>query len=51
MKAAETIIHLRREMPAKMKNMVPPHVWHLVAPYGMGPTADEKAPAAEKPPT
>ena len=43
MKAAETIIHLRREMPAKIKNMVPPHVWHLVEPYGMGPTEDEKA--------
>ena len=42
MKAAETIIHLRREMPAKIKNMVPPHVWHLVEPYGMGPTEDEK---------
>ena len=43
MKAAETIIHLRREMPAKIKNMVPPYVWHLVEPYGMGPTEDEKA--------
>ena len=42
MKAAETIIHLRREMPGKIKNMVPPHVWHLVAPYGMEPTDAEK---------
>ncbi|MEM9706005.1 MAG: Coenzyme F420 hydrogenase/dehydrogenase, beta subunit C-terminal domain [Pseudomonadota bacterium] len=33
MKAAETIIHLRREAPAKMKNMVPEHVRQLVAPY------------------
>jgi len=47
MKAAETVIHLRREMPAKVKNMVPPHVWHLVEPYGMGPTEDEK-PAQNK---
>ena len=42
MKAAETVIHLRREMPAKMKNMVPPHVWQLVQPYGIKPTEDEK---------
>ena len=43
MKAAETVIHLRREMQARMKNMVPSHVWHLVQPYGMGPKDDEKA--------
>ena len=42
MKAAETIIHLRREMPAKIKNMVPPHVWQLVEPYGITPTENEK---------
>ena len=39
MKAAETILHLRREEPAKMKNMVPEHVWNLAAPYGL--TAEE----------
>ncbi len=43
MKAAETVIHLRREMPARIKNMVPAHVWQLVQPYGMGPKDDEKA--------
>lgn len=37
MKAVETIVHLRREMPAKIKNMVPPHVWPLVEPYGLTP--------------
>ena len=37
MKAAETILHLRREEPAKMKNMVPAHVWNLAAPYGLEP--------------
>ena len=42
MKAAETVIHLRREMPAKMKNMVPDHVWRLVEPYGMTPTKNEQ---------
>ncbi len=29
MKAAETVLHLRREEPAKIKNMVPDHVWNL----------------------
>ena len=42
MKAVETIVHLRREMPAKIKNMVPPHVWPLVQPYGLVPTDDER---------
>jgi coenzyme F420 hydrogenase subunit beta len=35
MKAAETIIHLRRERPARVKSMVPPHVWALVKDYGL----------------
>ncbi len=35
MKAIETVAHLRREEPARMKSMIPPHVWRLVAPYGM----------------
>ncbi len=34
MKAAETVIHLRRERPRRVKSMVPPHVWALLAPYG-----------------
>jgi len=42
MKAAETVIHLRRELPAKMKNMIPDHVWKLVAPYGLAPDGGEK---------
>ncbi len=37
MKAVETVLHLRREAPRKMKNMVPAHVWPLVAPYGLTP--------------
>ena len=41
MKAAETILHLRRAEPAKMKNMIPAHVWTLAAPYGLTPTPDE----------
>ncbi len=43
MKAAETILHLRREEPAKIKNMVPAHVWNLARPYGLEATADETA--------
>ena len=42
MKAVETIVHLRREHPARMKNMVPPHVWTLVEPYGLTPDAGER---------
>ena len=34
MKAAETVLHLRREKPRRLKSMVPPHVWALLAPYG-----------------
>ncbi len=41
MKAAETVVHLRREYPSRIKNMVPGHVWPLVAPYGLTPGADE----------
>ena len=42
MKAAETILHLRRERPSRMKHMVPNHVWQLAAPYDLGPKTDEK---------
>jgi coenzyme F420 hydrogenase subunit beta len=41
MKAAETIIHLRREEPQRMKTMIPIHVWKLMEPYGMVPGKDE----------
>ena len=41
MKAAETVIHLRREEPRRMKTMIPSHVWTLVEPYGMTPQPDE----------
>ena len=42
MKAAETVIHLRREEPGKIKNMVPAHVWRLLAAYGIKPEAGEQ---------
>jgi len=41
MKAIETVLHLRRAHPARIKNMVPAHVWRLVARYGLVPSADE----------
>ena len=42
MKAIETLLHLQREAPARIKTMVPEHVVHLVRPYGL---AREKAAA------
>lgn len=35
MKAIETILHLRRQAPARMRYMVPPHVWAVAARYGL----------------
>jgi coenzyme F420 hydrogenase subunit beta len=42
MKAVETVIHLRREQPARMKSMIPAHVWALVQPYGLRPQDGEQ---------
>ena len=42
MKACETVVHLRRERPKRIKNMVPRHVWDMVAPYGLTPKDDER---------
>ena len=42
MKAIETVIHLRRAHPARIKNMVPPHVWRLARRYGLVPGPDEQ---------
>ncbi|MEM9740242.1 MAG: Coenzyme F420 hydrogenase/dehydrogenase, beta subunit C-terminal domain [Pseudomonadota bacterium] len=49
MKAAETVLHLRRAAPARMKNMVPDHVWRLLKPYGLSPAPSEQANAAPNP--
>ena len=43
MKAIETVIHLRREQPARLRSMAPPHIWQLVEPYGLNPQAGEQA--------
>ena len=42
MKAVETVIHLRREHPRRLRHMVPAHVWALVRPYGLAPTEAER---------
>ena len=42
MKAIETVLHLRRAEPKRMKSMIPAHVWALVAPYGIAPEEGEK---------
>jgi len=44
MKAVETILHLRRLHPARMKNMIPAHVWAVAARYGLTPEKDETRP-------
>jgi coenzyme F420 hydrogenase subunit beta len=49
MKAAETVIHLRREMPRRMRSMVPGHIWKLVKPYGLEPHEGE-LPDGKNPP-
>jgi len=41
MKAAETMLHLRRAEKPRMKTMIPDHVWRLMAPYGLKPEPGE----------
>jgi coenzyme F420 hydrogenase subunit beta len=45
MKAIETVIHLRREQPARLRSMTPPHIWPLVEPYGLHRNDEETSPA------
>ncbi len=42
MKAAETILHLRREKPRRMRAMIPAHIWALMKPYGLLPRDGEE---------
>lgn len=41
MKAIETVLHLRRAHPRRMKHMIPAHVWSLVEAYGLKRKAGE----------
>ncbi len=50
MKAIETILHLRRAHPRRMRRMVPGHVWALGARYGLAPRDGERAAAAPREP-
>ena len=45
MKAVETVLHLRRAKPRRVKSMIPDHVWRLVEPYGLRPGEGERRPA------
>ncbi len=42
MKAIETVLHLRRKAPRRLKSMVPAHVWQLVERYGLVPGEGER---------
>jgi coenzyme F420 hydrogenase subunit beta len=46
MKAVETVLFLRHAAPRRLRSMVPPHVWALVAPYGLAPAPITEARAA-----
>ena len=48
MKAIETVLHLRRELPKKMKNMVPEHVWKIAKPYQLTPDGGEQKDSAKE---
>ena len=47
MKAIESILHLRREAPARIKNMLPAHVWQLAARYGLQAETAPPPPASQ----
>jgi coenzyme F420 hydrogenase subunit beta len=49
MKAVESIVHLRREQPRRLRHMLPAHVWALAAAYGLAPKPEETPPAAAAP--
>jgi coenzyme F420 hydrogenase subunit beta len=44
MKAVEAVVHLQREAPARLKHMVPAHVWALAEAYGLKRPSREKSP-------
>ena len=43
MKAAETILHLRREKPRRRRDMIPAHIWTLMKPYDLVPGDAEQS--------
>jgi len=41
MKSVESVVHLRREHPRRMRYLLPAHIWALVRPYGLEPRPGE----------
>lgn len=41
MKLVEAVLTLRRTRPRRLRRMVPPSAWALLAPYGLAPTPQE----------
>ncbi len=50
MKALETLVHLRRDMPARVRSMVPEHVFRLARAYGLVQAPHERPAKAPPPP-
>lgn len=48
MKAVESVLHLRREAPRRLRHMLPGHIWDLVRPYGLTPGNGEKDSVANR---
>jgi coenzyme F420 hydrogenase subunit beta len=42
MKAIEAVLHLRRELPKRVKHMLPDHVWRLAQNYGLSREEHER---------
>ena len=42
MKALETVLHLRRSRPRRMKRMIPDFVWRMAGRYGVEPEEGER---------
>ncbi|MCE2660218.1 MAG: Coenzyme F420 hydrogenase/dehydrogenase, beta subunit C-terminal domain [Rubrivivax sp.] len=42
MKAVESVLHLRRAEPKRLRRMVPAHLWPLLKPYGLRPEPHEE---------
>jgi coenzyme F420 hydrogenase subunit beta len=49
MKAIESILHLRRELPHRVKYLVPNHIWNLANPYGLNQKSFENVNSAANP--
>lgn len=48
MKLAEGVLSLRSERPRRVRRLVPPHAWALLADYGLVPATDERPITTER---